>query len=259
MLDFKSVHKYKTYISSYKNKSIFNDASKGILTKSIITLSDDDLIAIQKSWDEAEQFNTNAKQHNKTLEETITKQIEEFFSDLGMPTWAKNNAGTVIGMHAEFKTMMNQMHIMFGGKECPHRPQLISVHSMGECIKPLVKVSNLLEFVNEVKPLIAEQERKKQEAAESHDKNRKMMADAILSYTKSRSDIEKSRREWVKANYPSGTVIKIAECNYCDSWRFGAFKCSCGRTYMNFKVIGDPGAWELKIWGEPDPIMNYKI
>jgi hypothetical protein len=259
MLDFKNIIKYKTYINRIGNRTIFNDQSQGVLVKNIITFSDDQLIDIQKSWDETENFNLAAASHNKGLREQSIKQIEEFFSDLGMPTWAKNNAGTVIGMHTEFKTMMKQLDIMGGNGECPKRPMVHSVFSLGEHIKPLVKTSTLLDFVNEVRPLIAEQERKKQELEDAKIADRQVMAAAILSHSKDRNAIEKSRRDWIKENVPNGKIVKIVDCNYCDEWRIGSFKCSCGRTYMNFKVVGEPGNWEIKMWGEPDPIMNVKI
>jgi hypothetical protein len=260
MLDFKNIIKYKTYLIRIGNRCIFNDQSQGVLVKNVTTFTDDQLIAIQKNWDETEVFNLAAAKHNEGLREKSVKQIEEFFSDLGMPTWAKNNSGTVIGQHAEFKTMMKQMDIMMGGpNHCPKRPMVHSVFSLNEHIKPLVKTETLLDFVNEVRPLIAEQERQKQELDDAKVADRQAMAAAILSHAKDRNAVEKSRREWIKANIPNGKTVKIVDCNYCDEWRIGSFKCSCGRTYMNFKVVGEPGNWEIKMWGEPDPIMNVKI
>jgi hypothetical protein len=263
MLNFSNVKKYKSYLSRHNNKGLFHSSiAEGVMTKAIIEFSDEDLAKIQKSWDETKKENDKIHKANESARTKVLKQIEEFCFDLGYPTYVKGHGDTIVGEHAEFKSMLKQLSYRMPASESPPTPAPKAIRSMNEDLKPSTKCNTLQEFVAEMRPILAKQEQKKleQELAVAQAKAKSVeefatAADKIKARIALRKLNETDKAKWLASNYPANTPIAIDCCDDCDKWLFGHKTCSCGRKYIEYRVVGEAGKWELKFYSTFAPMQ----
>lgn len=255
MLNFSNVKKYKSYLSRYNNKGLFHSTiAEGVMTKAVLEFSDNDLAKIQKSWDETKKENDKIHKANEAARTKVLKQIEEFCFDLGYPTYATEN-GRVVGEHAEFKSMLKQLSYKMPASETPPTPIPMAIRSMNEDIKPSMACKNLQEFVAEMRPLLAQQEQKKmeQQLAVAQAKAKSLddfasAAEKIKARMALRKANDTDKAKWLEKNYPKDKPVAIDCCDDCDKWLFGHKTCSCGRKFIEYRVVGEPGNWDLRIY-----------
>lgn len=256
MLNMSKVQKYKSYLTQHNNKGLFSGSvADGVMTKYIVELSDEDLISIQSAWDATKAANEQIRKTNEAARAKVLKQIEEFCYDLGYPTYVLGRSGEVIGEHAEFKSMLKQLEYRMPASDAPPTPAPKAIRSAGEDLKPDVPFKTLQEFVAAIRPVLAKQEQKKLEqdlaAAEAKAKSVAEFASAaekIKARLHLRKATDADKKKWLEQNYPANTPVMIDCCDDCDKWLFGHKTCSCGRHYIEYRVVGEPGAWELKFY-----------
>lgn len=265
MLNFSNVKKYKSYLThnnNNNNRLFHSSMAEGVMTKAIIEFSHEDLAKIQKSWDETKKENDKIHKANKSARAKVLKQIEEFCYDLGYPTYVKGHGDTIIGEHAEFKSMLKQLNYQMPVGESPPTPAPKAIRSMHEDLKPSVACETLQEFVAEMRPILDKQEQHKleQELAIAQAKAKSVeefatAAEKIKARVALRKLNESDKAKWLAKNYPANTPVAIDCCNDCDKWLFGHKTCSCGRTYIDYRVVGEAGAWELKFYSTCAPMQ----
>jgi len=222
---------------------------------------DENIKMIQKSWNETNKENEKIYKVNGATRAKVLKQIEEFCYDLGYPTYVHGHGGEVIGEHAEFKAMGKQLDMRMPHDVTPHRMVAVGIRSAGEVIKPATPCSTLIEFVHEMRPIIEQQEQKKldhalaiAQAKATSVKEFATVAEKIKARLAMRKLNEKDKARWLASNYPINSPVAIDCCDDCDTWLFGHKTCKCGRHYIEYRVVGEVGKWELKHYTNYAPI-----
>jgi hypothetical protein len=151
--------------------------------------------------------------------------------------------------------MLKQLEYRMPASDSPPTPAPKAIRSNGEDLKPDVPFSTLIEFVAAMRPVLAKQEQKKleQDLAVAQAKAKSVeefasAADKIKARMALRKLNETDKAKWLASNYPANTPIAIDCCDDCDKWLFGHKTCSCGRKYIEYRVVGEPGKWELRFY-----------
>ena len=260
MLTIAKTKKYLPYLQSFNKKGLFSSpVTLGIMAKAILDFSHKDLKDIQESWEKTKQENDKILEYNKKARGIVIKQLEEICYDLGLPTYVHEH-GKIVGEHVEFKVMLKQLDIYMPIEPESHIPIPLAIHSGNSDIKPWRICKNLIEFVMEMQPIIAdlEQQRLNREAAEMESRQKEQvimkekkyitMQERMKERLEKRRINEEEKAKWLARTYPPGKSITINLCSDCNTWKMGEKNCSCGRTHVVCQIIGIPGHWRIKTY-----------
>lgn len=267
MLNFSKLQKYMPYLNHCDGRAIFHGPiQNGVMNKVCLSLDEDALIEIQKEWDKTDEQNKKAFEANTKAREKVVKQVEEFCQDLGLPTYAKDPTGRIIiGQHAEFKMMLKQVDIMMKLEDnYPTKPVPVAIHSLNEDLKATTPTTSLSDFIREVKPLVEHQEQFKLEQQIANSKEAvksQQVATMLREKVAEKKKSEANKRAWLYKNYQYtiDKPITISGCDDCSTWIFGHLKCSCGRTFVTYKVVGSIDNWSLEITTRPNSFAQPLI
>jgi len=260
MFTFESTEEKKM---DYKNYSMpTNKRARGIdeMHQDMIDLSEDELIALDKEWNEVEEYNKTVYMHNRKLEDETTEQFYKLFKDVFNVDANKYSGGhsynKKIGTYAWFKNIKKEIKHTLSPYTHPSKPRF-SKFTYNDIEIGINNQRTLLDKVNYIKSRI---ESMKSQARKQNSTLRKALVlcdkhgidfdnlsdeEVIAQVTSLEEEI------FVKENYPDGTEMGAPGCDECDTWIVGDNRCSCGNRRMSIIVDGDlkdgfyayPEAW----------------
>lgn len=244
MLDFSEIKPYKTYNTTINGKPIVDSCY--YYNQNILSLSDDELIKLEKEWKEVEEYNKLAFLDNIKAEEKLVKQVEEFFKDFGMPTY-KYKGSKKTGSYVEFSKFLEAVKnkikrppgtTPFLNKLKYNNEEFDDCHSYH--LKTLVeKVKYFKSRIEHVENIKKAKEKEYRLAISLAPKYGISLDDEMI-LEKVR---EANKQEYIDTHYSDGTEMHIKFCDECSTWHVGSHRCSCGNCRCYLEVDGSIGNW----------------
>lgn len=226
----------------YPRKSLLTD------WKTLLKMSKEEVLEIENEWNKIEEENAQTMKDNQQLREQELAEIEAFMVQKGIPVRKVNKAGKETVYLPWFKN--NVFRVIESAH--PHfAPQFPSAGFDKQEIDGVMLYSNKQPVIlHELHDTLTHQlEDGKKEVAK---KNK--LYQASVDYAKENGlnivglDVKKlievvnehAVDAYLAKEVPPGTTVHLSgECDECDTYTQGEYRCDCGNTRISVTVDGD--------------------